>query len=140
MQYWVFRDYVTQRGNCPIREWYDAQIPEVQGFFDQLVRDLAALSRWPTSGKFIEELRKTHKGLWTLRFKLDEDDDDKKYRPAGIVTRPPGGQFGQGEFVFLLGCHKRWGVYTPPYAFCTALSLRQQYYDNEGTTYVHNID
>jgi hypothetical protein len=122
---WQFMDYVTEDGKCPIADWYEAQDQEAQVAFDQIVYGLRRIRDWSRRWQ-IKLLSKEHAGLWQVRFKLGEKDEETKYRPVGIVTKDAR-ESPVGQFVFLLGCRKQLGQYSPPTAFDDALDLKRQF-------------
>jgi hypothetical protein len=127
---WQFMDYVTEDGKCPIADWYQAQGQEVQVAFDQIAYALRRIRDWGRRWQ-IKPLKKEHAGLWQVRFKIGEKDKEIKYRPVRIVTRDAR-LSAVGQFVFLLGCQKQLGQYSPPTAFADALDLKRQFDAGKG--------
>lgn len=135
MMIWQFMDYVAEDGKNRIADWYSRQDEEVRVAFDQIVYAIRRMRDW--SGRWqIKPLTEQHAGLWEVRFKIGEEDDEVKYRPVGVVVRDAR-VFPTGQFVFLSGCHKKLGQYSPPTAFDDALDLKRQFEAGRGILHDH---
>ena len=135
MAIWEFMDYVSDDGKNRIADWYVEQELEVQVAFDQVVYDIRRIRDWSHRWQ-IKPLVREHAGLWQVRFRIGDGNEEVKYRPVGIVTRDAR-VFPTGQFVFVLGCQKRFGQYIPPTAFADALDLKRQLEAGRGTLHDH---
>jgi hypothetical protein len=127
---WKIKAYYLRGGSCPIRDWYRAQDVLVRAEFDAALATLRATSDW-TDKKIFGILKREHKGLGEIRFKIEKPGRSKevrRFRPVGIW--PP--MIG-GEFILLLGCEKeRNGVLIPEEAFALALDYKRRWEEREG--------
>jgi hypothetical protein len=136
MALWRFLDYRTndEPPRNLIQLWYGQQDLDVQAEFDATVAILAATEDW-RKAKAFKVLKKAHVGLGELRFAVMKKKHGKKiirrFRPVGIWRE------GCREFVFLMGCEKALGVYTPPNAFENALDYKVKLERGEGDTCEH---
>ena len=138
MALWRFLDYRVDQGVPPLRNliqnWYGAQDRVVQAEFDVTVATLAATADW-TKTKSFSALKRKHTGLGELRFSVRMKKHGKeivrRFRPVGIWRE------AAGEFVFLIGCEKAQGVYTPANAFDLALAYKDKLEQGEGDVCEH---
>jgi transcriptional regulator with XRE-family HTH domain len=133
MALWSFLDYRTgdEVPRNLIQTWYGQQTVDVQAEFDATVATLAATEDWRKAKEF-KLLKRKHLGLAELRFSVKSKKHGKglirKFRPVGIWREE------EREFVFLLGCEKARGAYTPPDAFDRALDYLTKLGRGEGDT------
>ena len=121
---WRIMEYVSARGENPMKDWYDQQPIPVQARCDATLLILAGTSDWehPKIDQF-KALSGRHAGLGEVCFDIKANAPGSKnpistrFRPAGIwPSRVP------NEFILLLGCSKSGrGTYTPHRAFDIAL-------------------
>ena len=102
-----------------MRDWYRVQDIEVKAEFDVVLGILRATEDW-TDTKLFKALNRRHAGLGEVRLTL-EKPTVRRFRPVGIW--PP---ITENEFILLLGCEKRMGIYIPPDAFTKALIHKQE--------------
>lgn len=130
---WQIKAYYLEGGACPIRDWYRVQDVPVQAGFDAALTTLSATADW-TDRKIFGILKREHKGLGEIRFKIEKAGPLKtvrRFRPVGIW--PP---VVEGEFILLLGCEKgRNGVLIPDDAFTLALDYKRRWERGEGEVY-----
>src|ERR1035437_9190393 len=125
MALWRFLDYRTE-DEVPrnlIQVWYGQQGLNVQAEFDATVATLAATENWRKTSNF-KLLTKKHIGLGELRFAVKTrkhgKDQIRRFRPVGVWREEA------REFVFLVGCEKARGAYTPANAFALALGYMKK--------------
>lgn len=125
MALWRFFDYRTDDAppRNPIQDWYGRQDRQVQAEFDATVAVLAATEDWGKAKEF-EVFTKKHAGLAELRFSVRTKRQGKevirRFRPLGIwyeETR---------KFIFLVGCEKARGIYTPQDVFEVAFEYKSR--------------
>ena len=125
MPLWNIKAYHLPGGTCPIQDWYRVQDVEVKAEFDATLRVLSATEDW-TDTKMFQALTRSHAGLGEIRFMIDKPIV-RRFRPVGIWPPITG-----NEFILLLGCEKRMGVYIPPNAFTQALIHKQRWEAGRG--------
>jgi hypothetical protein len=136
MALWRFLDYRTddEISKNLIQLWYGEQDLDVQAEFDATVVILTATEDW-RKAKAFGVLRRQHAGLGELRFAVRKKRHGKevirRFRPVGIWREEARG------FVFLVGCEKARGVYTPANAFDLALAYKAKLERGEGDTCEH---
>lgn len=121
MPLWNIKAYHLAGGTCPIQDWYRVQDIEVKAEFDAAIGVLSATENWMDEPNLFKELTRTHAGLGEIRFMLRKPTI-RRFRPVGIW--PP---ITENEFILLLGCEKRMGIYIPPDAFTQALIHRREF-------------
>jgi hypothetical protein len=133
MSYWHFMDYWSEAEKNLIDIWYVRQNEEVQAAIDVTLRFLAATEDWRHLKQF-EVLKRKHEGLCEIRIFTEEDSwpIPVRYRIAGFPR--PG-----KEFVLLIGCKKRLGIYTPFSAFDLALGLKKKFEEGKGRLHEHSL-
>jgi hypothetical protein len=136
MSLWRFLDYRTDddRPRNLIQIWYGQQDVEVQAAFDATVAVLKATENWEKTKEF-KVLKRKHAGLSEIRFWVQTMKYGKqitrRFRPVGIWREE------EREFVFLLGCEKALGLYSPPDSFELALRYKAKLERGEGDTCEH---
>lgn len=130
MPTWQFLDYITEKREWPIGDWYGSLGVGERAEFDVLIDTLAETEDWderkPKYRKY-KELEKRHAGLCELILKVGK----KNLRPIGVLRRD------RREFILLNGCEKHTFWTVPPGAFDTALRLKSQLEQGRGTTRAH---
>lgn len=123
---WGFKDYWTEDGRCPIREWYESLETAAQVAFDGTLLRLRGVNDWePRSIREFRHLEREHAGLGEVRFWLDAKHPatgktfKRRFRAAGIL-RPE-----QRDFLLLVGCEKTGGPHISHSAFDVALEYRR---------------
>lgn len=130
MPYWEFLDYITERHENPIQNWYGTLTPQAKADFDALVLALSQTDDWDETKKKkrkYKELERKHKGLCELILKVE----GKNLRPLGVLRRE------LRQFVFLGGCEKHAFWTFPLGAFDSALQLLGQLDQGKGATREH---
>ncbi|MCZ6548560.1 MAG: hypothetical protein O6837_10660 [Deltaproteobacteria bacterium] len=120
-------DYRTEDGNL-IEEWYLSQNEIVQAEFDTILNILAGTENWGRL-KQVMALSRKHRGLHEIRFRVG----DVRYRPVGFFS------LNYREFILLMGCEKRAGIYSPSKAFDLALVLKCKFVAGKGSIHEHTI-
>ena len=124
-------DYVTIRGQNPVREWIAAQGKEVRASLNFLVYQLRVRDNWlePEFNGF-SLLKGKHLGLGELRFWTE---DERKFRIAGLY-RPE-----HRDFICLVGCQKwhRGSIYKPFGAFDLAMKHKRNFDAGKGEIVDH---
>ena len=136
MALWSFLDYRTddEPPKNPIQLWYGRQDREVQADFDVTVAVLAATEDWKKTKTF-KLLTRKHAGLAELRFSVRTKNHGKetirRFRPLGLWREEV------REFVFLAGCEKSRGAYTPKDVFEKALEYKAKLEHGKGEVCEH---
>jgi len=90
MSRWIFRDYLTERGENVIRQWLDSLPKQARVKIDYRVLLLQGIDRWPE--QYVSALRGCD-DIYELRIVAN----GVQYRPLGCYGP------ARGEFTLLLG-------------------------------------
>jgi hypothetical protein len=127
---WRFNDYVENDRNV-IEQWIAGRA-SIEAELDVILAHLARrpIEDWPNFYCFKWLEADKYAGLGEFRFTLHGWEQ----RPVGCVGRSP------EEFVLLVGCAKRGGIYfpAPPHPFDVAVARRAAY-DANPTSVVERI-
>jgi hypothetical protein len=137
MEPWIFRQYVTDWGEWPFRDWYSAQTQRIRALFDFYKDELRYKDNWLNPE--IKEFRLfdgPHMPLGEIRFRADDEDNHgrtvtkRRIRPIGFL-RPV-----NRDFVLCVGCEEtRNGKYIPAGAPDRALRLYRDFEAGKGQLY-----
>lgn len=137
MTRWAFRQYVTDWGEWPFRDWYNRQAEHVMAAFDFTRRFLEDQEDWIEPE--IEEFRLfdgPHAPLGEMRFRADDRNSGgrvvkkRRIRPVGFL-RPEHRDF----VLFGAGEERRNGTYEPANTMDRALRLFRSFQEGRGEIY-----
>jgi hypothetical protein len=133
MRIWQVFDYFPDDETCPIREWRDAQFPEIQAAFEATLGNLAATEDWEDEVPAFEKLerRPEHNGLTWIRFEVTIERRKLQYRGVGRYRKEA------REFVLLVGLQKSGRNTIPPGALNDAVRLLRQLEQGRGEIHEH---
>jgi hypothetical protein len=131
MSFWHIKDYAPDPPENPIRDWYEGQEDEVQLDFDYALHTLAETYDWTTVKEF-RALKGRYLGLYEVAIDVKSYYWKKKryFRPIGVW------QPDSSDFIILLVCEKKAGMYTPPLS--RALEMKSQW-EKGGTIYDREV-
>jgi hypothetical protein len=135
---WRLKDYRTQGGAWPFREWYAVQPPAFQAAFDITVSHLKVTAEW-TDKAGAKDLKREHVPLTELLIDLDVKApgparlSKRRFRPVGVKI------IASREFLFLGGAEKSGGVYEPLDAFDRALKHWRDFDNGLGAADDHDV-
>ncbi len=137
MEPWTFRQYVSDWGEWPFRDWYNEQETRVRVLFDFYKDLLRNRENWLMPE--IKEFRLfdgPHAPLGEIRYRADDEDRHgrmvkrRRIRPIGFLRET------EHDFILFVGCEEiRNGQYIPSDAPDKALRLFREFQLGKGTLY-----
>ena len=114
MKHWIFKDYISERGENVIRRWLDGLPKRARIKIELRLRYLENVQYLNLEPQYVKQLV-GYEGLYEIRVVLD----NVQYRPLGCYV--PG---ERGQFALLIGAVEKGGKLEPRDACDTAVERK----------------